>query len=91
MWSRLIRSPAIRSVDFVAWLAEESKTSFRVVYDRLAARIQQLARIPDPDRSHRAYLYGRVTREQVVTALAQYYRTPLPMDCAFYNVQVDGK
>ena len=55
--------PAIRSVDFVAWLAEQSKTSFRVVYDRLAARIQQLARIPDPDRSHRAYLYGRVTRE----------------------------
>ena len=82
--------PAIRSVDFVAWLAEQSKTSFRVVYDRLAARIQQLARIPDPDRSHRAYLYGRVTREQVVTALAQYYRTPLPTDCTFYNVQVDG-
>jgi hypothetical protein len=82
--------PAIRSVDFVAWLAEQSKTSFRVVYDRLAARIQQLARIPDPERSHRAYLYGRVTREQVVTALAQYYRTPLPADCTFYNVQVDG-
>ena len=74
----------------MAWLAEQSKTSFRVVYDRLAARIQQLARIPDPDRSHRAYLYGRVTREQVVTALAQYYRTPLPTDCTFYNVQVDG-
>ena len=36
---------AIRSVDFVAWLAEQSKTSFRVIYDRLAARIQQLARI----------------------------------------------
>ncbi|HEY6812409.1 MAG TPA: hypothetical protein VI074_06925, partial [Propionibacteriaceae bacterium] len=81
--------PAIRSVDFVAWLAEQSKTSFRVIYDRLAARIQQLARIPDPERSHRAYLYGRVTREQVVTALAQYYRT-LPTDCTFYNVQVDG-
>ena len=29
--------PAIRSVDFVAWLAEQSRTSFRVVYDRLAA------------------------------------------------------
>jgi transcriptional regulator with XRE-family HTH domain len=83
-------TPAIRSVDFVAWLAEQSKTSFRVLYDRLAARIQQLARIPDPDRSHRAYQYGRVTREQVVTALAQYYRTPLPTDCSFYNVQVDG-
>jgi hypothetical protein len=81
--------PAIRSVDFVAWLAEQSKTSFRVIYDRLAARIQQLARIPDPERSHRAYLYGRVTREQVVTALARYYRT-LPTDCTFYNVQVDG-
>jgi transcriptional regulator with XRE-family HTH domain len=82
-------TPAIRSVDFVAWLAEQSKTSFRVIYDRLAARIQQLASIPDPERSHRAYLYGRVTREQVVTALAQYYRT-LPTDCTFYNVQVDG-
>ena len=31
-------------MDFVAWLAEQSKTSFRVLYDRLAARIQQLAR-----------------------------------------------
>jgi hypothetical protein len=81
--------PAVRSVDFVAWLAEQHKTSFRVVYDRLAARIQQLARVPDPERSHRAYLYGRVTREQVVTALARYYRT-LATDCTFYNVQVDG-
>jgi transcriptional regulator with XRE-family HTH domain len=82
--------PTIRSVEFMEWIAEHSEASFHEVYDRLAARIRQLHRMPEPERRHRAYLRARVTREQLATALAEYYPTPLAEDCASYQVSVDG-
>jgi hypothetical protein len=83
------RAPTIRSVEFMEWIAEHSGASFHEVYDRLAARIWQFQRIPEPERRHRAYLRARVTREQIATALAEYYPTPLAEGCAFYQVLVD--
>jgi len=84
------QTPTIRSVEFVEWIAEHSEASFREVYDRLAARMRQFQRIPEPERRHHAYLRSRVTREQLVTALAEYYPSPLAKGCAFYQVMVDG-
>jgi hypothetical protein len=72
------------------WIAEHSEASFHEVYDRLAARIWQFQRMPEPERRHRAYLRARVTREQLAIALADYYPTPLAEGCALYQVLVDG-
>src|SRR6266540_2124247 len=83
-------APSISSVEFVEWIAEHSSAGFREVYDRLAARIQRLQRSPESERRRRAYLRDRVTREQLVTALADYYPAPLAEGCSFYRVQVDG-
>ena len=85
------QAPSINSVEFVEWIAEHSGPGFREVYERLAARIQQLQHSPEPERRHRAYLRDRVTREQLATALADYYPPPLAEGCSFYRVQVDGK
>ena len=84
------RASTTRSAPFVEWIAENSTASLREIYDRLADRIHRLRRLPEPEQRHRAYLRSRVTREQLVTALAEYYPTPLPPGCAFYQVQVDG-
>jgi transcriptional regulator with XRE-family HTH domain len=84
------QAPLVRSVEFVEWIAEHSGLGIRDAYDRLVARVLQLKRIPEADRRHRAYLRSRVTREQLVTALAEYYPAPLPAHCGFYRVQVDG-
>ena len=84
------QAPSIRSVEFVEWLAEHSGAGFREVYDHLAACIQRLQHSPEPERRHRAYLRHRVTREQLVSALADYYPVPLAEGCSFYRVQVDG-
>jgi transcriptional regulator with XRE-family HTH domain len=84
------QAPTIRSVEFVEWIAKHSGASFREVYDRLAARIRQFQRIPEPERRHRTHLRTRVTREQLVTALAEYYPAPLAEGCAFYQVVLDG-
>src|SRR5206468_6867464 len=75
----------------VEWIAEHGRAGFREVYDRLAARIQLLQHSPEPERHHRAYLRERVTREQLVTALAGYYPAPLAEGCSLYHVQVDGE
>jgi transcriptional regulator with XRE-family HTH domain len=66
--------PTIRSVEFMEWIAEHSEASFHEVYDRLAARIRQFQRMPEPERRHRAYLRARVTREQLATAWARTTR-----------------
>jgi transcriptional regulator with XRE-family HTH domain len=84
------QAPTISYVKFVEWLAEHSGAGFREVYGRLAARIHRLQHSPEPERRHRAYLRDRVTREQLVTALADYYPAPLAEGCSFYRVQVDG-
>jgi transcriptional regulator with XRE-family HTH domain len=85
------QAPSISAVEFVEWIAEHGRASFREVYDRLAARVQRLQHNPEPERRHRAYLRDRVTRQQLVTALASYYPAPLAEDCSFYRVQVDGE
>jgi transcriptional regulator with XRE-family HTH domain len=84
-------APSVSSVEFVEWIAEHGRASFREVYGRLAARIQRLQHSPEPERRHRAYLRDRVTREQLVTALAGYYPAPLAKGFSFYRVQVDGE
>jgi hypothetical protein len=83
------RASTISSAPFVEWIAEHSTASIREIYVRLADRIQQLRRLPEPEHRHRAYLRSRVTREQLVAALTEYYATP-PPGYAFYRVQVDG-
>jgi transcriptional regulator with XRE-family HTH domain len=85
------QAPSVSSVEFVEWIAEHGRVSFREVYDRLAAGIQRLQHSPEPERRHRAYLRDRVTREQLVTALARYYPAPLAEGCSFYRVHVDGE
>jgi transcriptional regulator with XRE-family HTH domain len=85
------QAPSISSVEFVEWIAEHGRAGFREVYDRLTARIQRLQHSPEPERHHRAYLRARVTRKQLVTALARHYPAPLAHGCSFYRVQVDGE
>jgi transcriptional regulator with XRE-family HTH domain len=84
------QAPSIRSVEFVEWIAEHSGASFHEVYGRLVARMRQVQRMPEPERRHRAYLRSRVTRQQLATALAEYYPAVLPEGCVFYQVLVDG-
>ena len=53
-------------------------------------RMRQVQRVPEPERRHRAYLRTRVTRQQLATALAEYYPAPMPKHCVFYQALVDG-
>jgi hypothetical protein len=84
------QAPAVRSTQFVEWIAEHSNLSVREAYDRVVDRVRQLERDPDRDRQQRDYLRGRVTREQLVGALFDYYPAPMPAGHAFYQAIVDG-
>src|SRR6266511_1755228 len=52
--------------------------------------MRQFQRILELERRHHVYLRFWVTCEQFVTALAEYYLSPLAKGCAFYQVIMDG-
>jgi len=84
------RAPPVRSVEFVEWIAEHSDLSVRDAYDQVVRHIRQLEQVPERERHQRAHLRDRVTRGQLVGALAAYYPPPLPAGQGFYQATVDG-
>jgi transcriptional regulator with XRE-family HTH domain len=83
-------APAIRSMEFVEWVAEHSGVSVRNAYDLVVNRIRQRQQLPRQEIQQRAHQRGRVQREQLAHALAAYYSSPLPAGYAFYQATVDG-
>jgi transcriptional regulator with XRE-family HTH domain len=83
-------APAIRSMEFVEWVAEHSGVSVRGAYDLVVGRIRHRQQLPERELLQRAHLRGRVQREQLARALAAYYPSPLPAGYAFYQATVDG-
>src|SRR4029453_1783917 len=59
------QASAIRSMEFVEWVAEHSGVSVRDAYDLVVSRIRQRQQLPEQEIQQRAHLHGRVKREQL--------------------------
>jgi hypothetical protein len=68
-------------------IAERASTRSTIASSRGCGRFSAFR---SRKRRHGAYLRTRVTRQQLATALAEYYPAALPVGCVFYQVLVDG-
>ncbi|MGH8886989.1 MAG: helix-turn-helix domain-containing protein [Egibacteraceae bacterium] len=82
----------LRTVEFVAWVADRSHLSFQESYDAVVTHVERLEAEAPAVRYGEAYRRGQVTREQLARALVAYYRDTAPGDvgAAFYRACVGG-
>jgi hypothetical protein len=79
----------LRTVDFVAWLADHSAASFRETYDAVAARAHDLDAAPAATGHARGHALARVGRRDVAAALDAYYDASHPGgECHLYRARV---
>jgi hypothetical protein len=79
----------LRTVDFVAWLADHSAASFRETYDAVAARAHDLDAAPAATGHARGHALARVGRSDVAAALDAYYDASHPGgECHLYRARV---
>jgi hypothetical protein len=81
----------VRSISFIEWIAEHSNLSVGEAHDRLAARIRDIQNLPESVRHQRAYTRSRLTRDQLVAALEQYYTASSHEYCGLYRAQVGDR
>lgn len=79
----------LRTVPFVAWLAETSQRDFAEIYQAVADRVDQLEARPTASRYSKSHARARVTRQQLVDAVADYYDLP-DNGCSLYTAEVAG-
>jgi hypothetical protein len=78
----------VRSVSFIEWIAEHSSLGVRDAHDRLTARIGEIRNLPESERHQRTYTRGRLTRDQLVAALEQYYAASSHEGYGLYKARV---
>ena len=66
---------ALRTAEFVAWIAEHSEASFEDVYVAVAEETDRLAAEPAATTAARVHRAGSVARSQIADAVAGYYRS----------------
>ncbi len=85
-------SPAdrdLRTVDFVAWLAERSSTDFQTIYQEVAAAAEGIAGEAAFSRRAREHANVNVTRADLAAAIAAYYDLPTANE-RLYGAEVAG-
>lgn len=90
----LPRPPArtLKTLEFMAWVANSSNLSFQETYDAVEARVDRFEAVAPAVRYEQAHRRGQVTRAQLAHALVTYYRNPCPADvgAAFYRARIGG-
>jgi transcriptional regulator with XRE-family HTH domain len=83
----------LKTLDLAAWIADRSSLSFQETYASIITRLHRLAALGPGERYAEAHRRRHVTREQLATALASYYRDPSPSDVGamFYRAHVSGR
>lgn len=82
----------LRTIEFVAWLAEHSSTPFRETYDSVAALAHLLDSESMAAQHAKSQERAAVTRADVAAAIAAYYEPAATNDGAstLYRANVDG-
>lgn len=78
--------PRLRTVEFVAWVADHSSASFEEVYAAVAAGVERIGSERFLDVAARQHRRERIGRSEVVEALAARYGP----DAGFYRAVVGG-
>lgn len=79
----------LRTVDFVAWIADHSDADFAEVYQSVATLADRLEAEPAPTRHTRSRARAGVSRADLASAIADYYGDPSG-GRSFYAASVDG-
>jgi transcriptional regulator with XRE-family HTH domain len=79
----------LRTVDFVAWLAEHSDAGFEECYEAVSVHSVLLDNEPPAARYAREHARRQITRDQLAQALTDYYGRTTPAG-AFYRGRVEG-
>ena len=80
----------LRTIAFVAWLADTAQRDFAEIYQAVADRANQLESRPTASRYSKSHARARVSRQQLVDAVADYYDLPAN-GCDLYTAEVAGK
>lgn len=82
----------LRTVEFVAWLAEHSSTAFRETYDSVAALAHHLDAESVAAQHARSHERASVTRADIAAAIAAYYEPAATNDgtATLYRASVAG-
>jgi transcriptional regulator with XRE-family HTH domain len=82
----------LRTVEFVAWLADHSSTDFRATYEAVAALAHRLDGQSTSAHHARSHERANVSRADVAAAIATYYGSPPGSDGrhSLYRASVAG-
>jgi hypothetical protein len=78
---------ALRTVEFMSWIADQSNLAFDDVYVAVAELADKLAVEPAVERAAKEHARATVSRAKIVEAVQRYYDAPTE---TFYGVDVAG-
>jgi transcriptional regulator with XRE-family HTH domain len=82
----------LKTLQFVAWVAEHSRLGFQEVYDAVGAQAALIEGLAPSARHAQAHRRSRVAREQITQGLVAYYHSASMEDASatFYRARVGG-
>lgn len=80
----------LRTIDFIAWLADNSDSDFADLYQAVADRAEQIEARPTASRHSKSYTRAKVSRQDLTAAVADYYDLA-DEDAQLYSAEVAGK
>jgi transcriptional regulator with XRE-family HTH domain len=82
----------LRTVEFIAWVADRCDLSFQQTYDAVMTRVERLEATAPALRYDQAHRRSRVSRSQLAEALTAYYRNPSAAEvgAGFYRARLAG-